>query len=121
MAEWWPRRSQQMGCSTSDLGKSAVLTVGQSFPVYPYNRTSSVSAAASQKGQERSYAPAPSPLSASPWFTQSRPRSRADLLSAGHGASSSKFDRPLFKLSAKTPRSKEALLGADTGSQSNAD
>ena len=22
MAEWWPRRSQQMGCSTSDLGHS---------------------------------------------------------------------------------------------------
>src|SRR6266403_2080958 len=23
MAEWWPRRSQQMGCSTSDLGQKA--------------------------------------------------------------------------------------------------
>ena len=57
------------------------------------------------------------PLPGSP----SRDRVPADLLSAGHGASSSKFDRPLFKLSAETPRSKEALLGADAGSHSGSD
>jgi hypothetical protein len=58
-----------------------------------------------------------------PWFARSRPRFRGlnICISAGHGASSSKFDRSLFKFSAKTPRSKRALLGADTGSQSNAD
>jgi hypothetical protein len=33
--------------------KSAALTAGRSLPIYPDNRTSSVSAALSQKGQKR--------------------------------------------------------------------
>jgi hypothetical protein len=37
--------------------KSAMLAVGRSLPVYPDNRTSSISAATSQKCQERTRAP----------------------------------------------------------------